>query len=84
MKKAVKRRKSKSASKRAAGKSKTAKSKTAKSKTKKITKAKAARKSKKSVAPRHDRNSRCGEEAATAAVVAGGLAALDAALGALN
>jgi hypothetical protein len=88
MKKPVKRGKSKSASKRA-GKSKTAKSaksKSAKSKTKKTTKAKAARKSKKrSVAPKgRSKLKTVAKRAATAAVVAGGLAALDAALGALK
>ena len=89
MKKPVKRGKSKSASKRGAGKSKTAKSaksKSAKSKTKKITKAKAARKSKRRlVAPKaRSKLKTVAKKAATAAVVAGGVASLDAALGALK
>ena len=86
MKKAVKRGKSKTKSK---GKSKAAKSTSkraaAKSKTKKTAKAKTARKAKK-MTPRRagSKLKHVAKKAATAAVVAAGLAALDTALGELN
>ena len=87
MKKAVKRGKSKTKAK-SKTKSKAAKStskRAVKSKAKKTTKAKTARKAKK-VTPRRagTKLKHVAKKAATAAVVAAGLAALDTALGELN
>jgi hypothetical protein len=86
MKKAVKRTKSKSSAKRAAVKLKMTKAKAArKTKTKKTTKAKVTRETRKVAVPKAPIELKTvAKKAATAAIVAAGLAALDTALDALK